>query len=107
MAFQPAKDFLNLGGCINLDLAGLHLGTLEQLRRGGALTLAECFAMELRMVRRFMAPGSDFYEGVRAALIDRDGAPRWAPRSLSEVDEAAVQAYFAPDGGELALPPWE
>ena len=48
--------------------------------------------------------GHDFYEGVRAGLIDRDHAPRWQPGSLEQVGDAAVDAYFAPLGGdELAL----
>ena len=52
---------------------------------------------DYRLACRFME-GHDFYEGVRAALIDRDHAPRWQPASLEEVSEAMVDAYFAPLG---------
>mgnify|MGYP001233833566 CR=1 FL=1 len=50
----------------------------------------------------------DFAEGVRAALIDKDGKPRWQPATLAEVTDADITAYFAamPDGG-LALSPRE
>jgi enoyl-CoA hydratase len=52
--------------------------TLELLRRGARMTLAECLAMELRLTRRVTAH-PDFAEGVRAVLVDKDNAPRWAP----------------------------
>jgi enoyl-CoA hydratase len=48
--------------------------------------------------------GHDFFEGVLAALIDRDYAPRWRPARLEEVSAGALEAYFAPMGeGELNL----
>jgi enoyl-CoA hydratase len=47
----------------------------------------------------------DLYEGVRAALIDRDHAPQWRPESLQHVSETIVEGYFASLGpSELALP---
>jgi hypothetical protein len=47
------------------------------------------------MVNRVVA-GHDFYEGVRATIIDKDGAPKWDPPDLAAVTAAAVDAYFAP-----------
>jgi hypothetical protein len=59
--------------------------------------------MEFRMVTRAMA-GHDFYEGVRAALIDKDQTPRWRPSDLANVSEEEINRYFAPlASGELAL----
>jgi enoyl-CoA hydratase len=59
---------------------------------------------DFRLAWRCMQ-GRDLYEGVRAALIDRDRAPRWQPARLAEVSEAAVDAYFAPLGeDDLQLP---
>ena len=36
----------------------------------------------------------DFYEGVRAVLIDRDNKPAWQPANLSAVSDALVSDYF-------------
>ncbi len=36
----------------------------------------------------------DFVEGVRAAVVDKDRAPRWSPSNLTEVTEAMVDLYF-------------
>ena len=50
-------------------------------------------------------PWPDFYEGVRAVIIDKDNAPRWRPATLAEVSDAEVERHFAPlGGGELELP---
>ena len=45
----------------------------------------------------------DFYEGVRAIIIDKDQSPRWQPSDIAQVDEIMVDAYFAPLKNELAL----
>ena len=49
--------------------------------------------------------GHDFYEGVRAVIVDKDNAPRWQPATLAEVGDADVEQHFAPLGAdELRLP---
>ncbi|MGK7863530.1 enoyl-CoA hydratase/isomerase family protein [Falsiroseomonas sp. E2-1-a4] len=52
--------------------------TLELLRRGATLDLAGCLAMELALTAH-VTRHPDFAEGVRAVLVDKDQAPRWAP----------------------------
>ena len=49
-----------------------------------------------------MLRAHDFYEGIRAVIVDKDGKPQWRPGSLSEVRDEDVSAYFAPlQDGEL------
>jgi enoyl-CoA hydratase len=48
--------------------------------------------------------GHDFYEGIRALLIDKDQAPRWRPSALADVSAIEVERYFAPLARELDLP---
>lgn len=78
--------------------------SLRQLRLGRRLPDFEAaMRLEFRLMQRFMA-GGDFFEGVRALLIDKDQRPRWSPNRLEAVTEAAVDAYFAPLERELELP---
>lgn len=75
----------------------------EQMRRGAGLSFAEAMRMEFRIVSRIL-DGQDFYEGVRAVLIDKDQAPRWTPARLEDVTPEMVEAYFAPLGArELSV----
>ena len=71
--------------------------TLRQLMMGEGCNIEEALALEYRLTQHVMR-GHDFYEGVRAALIDRDQQPRWQPATLAEVSDAMVDAYFAPLG---------
>jgi enoyl-CoA hydratase len=75
----------------------------RQIREGKSRNFDDCMRMEFRMVNRVIA-GHDFYEGVRATIIDKDGAPKWQPATLAEVSDANIDAYFAPLGeNELPL----
>lgn len=69
----------------------------RQVREGAKLGFDDCMRMEFRMVNRIVA-GHDFYEGVRATIIDKDGAPKWKPAELAAVSDADIDAYFAPLG---------
>lgn len=74
----------------------------RQLRTGAALGFEECLRMEFRLCHGFIS-GHDFFEGVRAAILDKDNAPRWRPASLATLPPAEVDAYFA-EAGKRPLP---
>jgi enoyl-CoA hydratase len=77
---------------------------LAQVRRGKDWSFEECMQAEMRIVSRIVH-GHDFYEGVRAVIVDKDNAPRWQPASLAEVSGARVAQHFATLGAdELRLP---
>jgi enoyl-CoA hydratase len=67
----------------------------RQLRLGAALPFDEAMKVEYRLSQRFMA-GHEFFEGVRALIIDKDNAPRWQPGTIEEVSAAEVDAMFKP-----------
>lgn len=56
---------------------------------------AQMMAMEYRIALRVIRE-PDFAEGVRATVLDKDGAPRWNPDRLEAITPAAVDAIFAP-----------
>jgi enoyl-CoA hydratase len=62
---------------------------------------------EFRIVSRIIH-GEDFYEGVRAVIVDKDNAPSWQPAALDAVTQADIDRHFAPLGAdepaELVLP---
>jgi enoyl-CoA hydratase len=72
---------------------------LAQVRRGRGWDFATCMQTEFRIVSRVIR-GHDFYEGVRAVIIDKDNQPRWQPASLTEVTDAEVERHFADLGGD-------
>jgi enoyl-CoA hydratase len=75
----------------------------RQMKEGINLSFEDCMRLEWRVANRFI-DGHDFYEGVRALLVDKDMTPRWRPAALAEVSDAEVERYFAPlPGKELDL----
>ncbi|MBA3449482.1 MAG: enoyl-CoA hydratase/isomerase family protein [Pseudaminobacter sp.] len=75
----------------------------RQICAGAMLDMDECMRMEFRIVNRMLA-GHDFYEGIRAAIIEKDAKPHWRPATLDAVDPAAIEAHFEPlPDGDLAL----
>jgi enoyl-CoA hydratase len=75
----------------------------RQVREGAALSFEEAMKLEFRLTNRFMR-GHDFYEGVRAIIIDKDQTPHWKPATLDGVSATDVDAYFSSLGnGELSF----
>ena len=67
--------------------------TFRQMREGAKLDFDDCMRMEYRIVDRVMA-AHDFYEGVRAVIVDKDNDPKWSPADFADVSQADIDAYF-------------
>lgn len=67
--------------------------TLRQMQEGKALDFRDCMKLELGLSMHFVA-AVDFYEGVRALLIDKDNTPKWHPAHVSDVSSITVDSYF-------------
>ncbi len=68
--------------------------SLRELQIGKDLDFDACMQMEERLSLYF-AQSHDFFEGIRAVLIDKDRAPRWEPAELESVSDGVVNAQFS------------
>jgi enoyl-CoA hydratase len=76
---------------------------LAQMRYGRTHSFEACMAAEFRIVSRVVY-GSDIAEGIRAVIVDKDNAPRWAPGDLAAVSNDLIARHFAAlSGNELEL----
>src|SRR5690606_8857944 len=79
--------------------------TFRQVREGATLDFDACMRLDFRIVSQILK-GHDFYEGVRAVLVDKDHAPKWQPARLEDLDSAEIDKHFvAPPEGDLDLTP--
>lgn len=92
---QKQVDHLNKKSPLSLKI------TLAQLQKAKSLDMADCIKMDYCLVGHFMRD-ADFYEGVRALLVDKDKNPHWNPQSLENVTKQRVISYF--ECGQPALP---
>lgn len=79
--------------------------TKRAIDMGRHQSFADCLRMEYRLACATVRRDTDFYEGVRAVLIDKDQSPNWNPKTLQEVTEDAVERNFQtlPPHKELKL----
>lgn len=74
-----------------LSVASAHYA----IRKAASLeTLEACLALEFRFAARTLYR-DDFYEGVRAIVVDKDRPPVWTPTRLEDVTPEMVAAAFA------------
>ena len=67
--------------------------TTRQLDLSSSLDLRDCLIMEFRICQAMMAK-HDFYEGVRANLVDKDRNPKWSPQNIDMLNENHINDHF-------------
>lgn len=67
--------------------------TLKLLNMGSKMDLKKCLQNEFRVAVASLNR-HDFFEGVRALLIDKDQNPKWKPTSLEQVSDELVNEHF-------------
>ena len=75
--------------------------TYTEMQKAKSMTIDECIKMDYCLASHFLR-GHDFYEGVRALLVDKDKSPKWQPNSIVDVTEDMVSEYF--NFGQKDLP---
>ncbi|MBY6241776.1 3-hydroxyisobutyryl-CoA hydrolase [Methylosinus sp. Sm6] len=76
----------------------LKLTSLLLKRAADADRLEDCLLDEYRAACNLLR-SHDLYEGIRAAVIDKDRKPLWSPATLEQVDDDSIGALLA-SGGE-------
>lgn len=76
--------------------------TCRQITGGRGLSFEQAMIREYRMASAFLM-GHEFYEGIRAAVVDRDWRPRWSPDTIAQVDAAQVERHFVPVADDLCF----
>jgi enoyl-CoA hydratase len=67
---------------------------LRLIREGArSASLSQCLDRELNACREVLT-NPDFYEGVRAAIIDKDRTPRWSPGRIDDVTHDMIEPFF-------------
>lgn len=78
--------------------------TFRNIHEAASKSLRECLITDFRIAQRLMQR-PDYFEGVRALIIDKDQKPQWAVATLDAVDPADIDTYFAPLGeSDLRFP---
>ncbi len=92
------RVFANLRGRSALAMAI----TYRLYQESGGLTLAECLQREYGLCQAVLGL-DEVYEGVRAMLVDKDGAPQWGCRDVDSIAVAQLDSLFAMEGRDRLL----
>lgn len=86
-AHRAAEEILrNSPTSLKIALRALRNASIAKNLR---TSLRQEYRTSLRLLR-----GSDFIEGVRAAIVDKDRTPRWQPAQLEQVSLEQVERFF-------------
>lgn len=98
---QESSDWAQATLALLLSRSPLAVSvTFARMIRGRGQPFDRIIEDDYVIARRFMR-GDEFFEGVRAMLVDKDKKPRWAPESLDKVTEIAISHHFEPLPGRL------
>ncbi len=67
--------------------------TFKQMQEMHGKNIQECLKLDIQLMRHFLLH-SDFFEGVRALLIDKDKKPKWTYQHNDEVPKDLVELFF-------------
>lgn len=66
----------------------------EQIKKGQSMDVRDVFQMEYGISQGYMMNHTEFFEGVRALLIDKDRSPKWRHANVSEITREEVNMFF-------------
>lgn len=91
---QEAAAAIHANAPVSLRLA------FQMMRRGGAMSLRQCLQQEYDAATHLLRR-PDIAEGVRAAVIEKDRAPKWQPAALAAVTDAVMATLEGASGARL------
>lgn len=104
-SFQTAEEIFDALEQETLEIAHMWLKellkksptslkvTLALLHYAKKLTLKDVLSLDFSLSQSFLK-GHDFFEGVRAVLIDKDQRPVWYPSQLADISQEEIESYF-------------
>ncbi len=76
--------------------------TFRTIREAASKSVRDCLKTDFRIAQRIMRR-ADYFEGVRARIIDKDNMPLWNPARLEDVNANDIDVCFSPLENELTF----
>lgn len=70
--------------------------TFSMMKQARGKSLYETLQTDFLLAQKF-CQGSDFFEGIRAMIIDKDNQPNWQPKRLEDISQNVIEEYFNPE----------